>query len=48
MIATCLAPTAIIGGLIGAGLTHRISLTWLRIALIAVMAWAAARLLGLL
>ncbi|MHC5029125.1 MAG: sulfite exporter TauE/SafE family protein [Planctomycetota bacterium] len=47
-IAACLAPTAIIGGLIGASLTHRISLRWLRIALILVMTWASAKMLGAL
>ena len=48
LIAACLAPTAIAGGLIGAGLTHRLPLRWIRLAFILLMIWASAGMLGVL
>ena len=47
LIAAFLAPTAIVGGHIGAGLTHSLPLAWVRIALTIVLALASAKLLGL-
>ena len=47
-IAACLAPTAIVGGLLGAGLTHRLPLFWVRLAFVLLMSWAALNMLGLL
>ena len=46
-LAVCLAPTATIGALIGAGLTHALPLRWVRLAFILLMSWASARMLGL-
>jgi len=46
LIAGLLIPTAIIGGVLGAGLTHRMPLTWLRIVFIALLCAAAVRMLG--
>ncbi len=43
-----MAPTALVGSQIGAGLTHKLPVKWVRIAITAVLAAAAARLLGLL
>ena len=48
LIAACLAPTAIVGGLIGAGLTHSMPLRWLRLAFIALMSLGCLKFLGLL
>ncbi len=48
LIAACLAPTAMAGALVGAGLTHTLPLRWVRLAFILLMSWAAARMLGLL
>lgn len=47
LIASCLAPTAIVGGFIGAGLTHGLPLRWIRVAFIIVMAIASAKFLGI-
>ena len=47
LIAAFLAPTAIVGGHIGAGLTHSLPLAWVRIALTVVLALASAKLFGL-
>ena len=46
-IAACLAPTAIIGGLLGASLTHVLPLKWINIVLLILLALAAAKFLGL-
>ncbi len=48
MIAACLAPTAIVGGLLGGGLTHSLPLKAVRGALVVVLAVAGAKYLGLL
>jgi uncharacterized membrane protein YfcA len=47
LIAACLAPTAIIGALIGAGFTHSLSMRLVRGAFILLLTYAAARYLGL-
>ncbi len=47
MLAAILAPTAIIGGLIGGRLTHILPLTWVRLAFILLLSWACADMLGL-
>ncbi len=47
-IAACLAPTATLGALFGAGLTHRLPLTWVRVAFLVFLGWAAAQMLGIL
>jgi uncharacterized membrane protein YfcA len=46
-IALCLAPTAILGGLLGAGLTHSLPLRWVRLAFILLLAAASGKFLGL-
>ncbi len=46
LIAACLAPTAVIGGLIGARLTHTLKLKWVRLAFLLLLALAAARMVG--
>lgn len=48
LLATCLVPTAMIGALIGARLTHKLPIKLLRIAFILLMLWACANMLGLL
>jgi uncharacterized membrane protein YfcA len=45
-IAACLAPTAIIGGLLGASLTHVLPLKWINIVLLILLAAASAKFLG--
>ncbi len=47
LVAVCLAPTAMVGALIGAGLTHALPLRWVRLAFILLMSWASAKMLGL-
>ncbi len=47
LIAAALAPTAMVGALIGAGLTHTLPLRWVRVAFILLMTWASASMLGL-
>jgi hypothetical protein len=47
-IAAWLAPTAIVGGLMGAGLTHQLPLFWIRLTFILLMTWASLEMLGLL
>lgn len=44
-IAACLAPTAIVGGLIGAGFTHSLPLRWIRAVLLVLLAIACWRFL---
>jgi hypothetical protein len=48
LIAACLAPTAVIGGLLGAGLTHRLPLKWVRIVFIMLLTVAALKMLDLI
>lgn len=48
LIASCIVPTAIIGALFGAKLTHVLPLRVLRIAFISLMVWACVNMLGLL
>ncbi len=45
LIAACLAPTAIIGSMIGANLTHALPLKWVRIAFITLLLAACIRYL---
>jgi uncharacterized membrane protein YfcA len=45
VLAACLAPTAIVGGLVGAALTHRLPLRWIRVAFILLMGWASVSML---
>jgi hypothetical protein len=47
LLAACLAPTATLGALLGAGLTHTLPLRWVRLAFILLMGWASARMLGI-
>ena len=47
-IVACLAPMALLGGFIGAGLTHRLPLREIRIVFSVVLLVVAARLSGLL
>lgn len=47
LLASALAPTAIIGGFVGAGLTHRVPVNAMRIVMSLVLAIMAARMLGL-
>lgn len=47
LIALCLAPTAIVGGFIGASLTHALPLDWIRVALVVLLLTGALRMLGL-
>lgn len=47
MIAAILIPSAFLGGMIGAGLTHRLPLSYVRVAFVLLMSWAALRMLGL-
>jgi len=47
LIAACLAPTAIIGALFGAGLTHSLPMRFVRAAFILLLTYASARYLGL-
>ncbi|MCH7572184.1 MAG: sulfite exporter TauE/SafE family protein [Planctomycetes bacterium] len=46
LVAACLAPTAAIGALVGAGLTHALPVRWVRVAFILLMVWASANMLG--
>lgn len=43
-IAGCLAPTAVVGGLIGAKMTHSLQLKWVRVAFLLLLTMAAARM----
>lgn len=47
LIAACLAPTAFLGGMIGAHLTHSLNLRWVRLAFIIIMMWASLNMLGI-
>ncbi|MHC5113563.1 MAG: sulfite exporter TauE/SafE family protein [Planctomycetota bacterium] len=44
-LAAVLAPTALIGALIGAGLTHNLPLRWVRLAFLVLIAWAGTSML---
>lgn len=46
VIAGVLAPTAIIGSLVGARLTHVLPLSWIRAVLVFLLSWAAMKFLG--
>ncbi len=48
LLAACLVPTAMIGALIGARLTHKLPIKLLRIAFILLMIWASVNMLDLL
>lgn len=48
LIAACLAPTAVLGGLLGAGFTHSLPLRWLRLFFVVLLTLACAKFLGLL
>ena len=48
LIAACLAPTAVLGGLLGGRLTHALPLNWVRVAFILLMSWASLNMLGVL
>jgi uncharacterized membrane protein YfcA len=47
-LAACLAPTAVLGGLIGGRLTHSLPLSWVRVAFILLLIWASLDMLGIL
>ena len=46
MIAILLAPTALAGGFLGAGLTHRLPLKWIRVAFVSLLVIASIRMLA--
>jgi uncharacterized membrane protein YfcA len=48
LTAACLAPTALLGALIGAWLTHHLPVRWVRVAFILLMIWASLDMLGVL
>jgi uncharacterized membrane protein YfcA len=48
MIAACLAPTAVIGGLFGGRLTHILPLNVVRLAFVVLLLWASASMLGVI
>jgi len=45
-VAAFLAPTAVIGGLLGARLTHTLRLKWVKVAFLLLLSLAAARMVG--
>lgn len=45
-LAVWLLPTAIVGGIIGATLTHALPLKWVRTAFVLLLLWASGRMLG--
>jgi len=45
ILAICLAPTALLGGLLGASLTHRFPIRWIRLAFILLLCVACVRFL---
>ncbi|MHC4710593.1 MAG: sulfite exporter TauE/SafE family protein [Planctomycetota bacterium] len=47
LTAACLAPTAVLGALIGAWLTHHLPVRWVRLAFTLLMIWASLDMLGL-
>ncbi len=48
LLAACLAPTAMVGALVGAGLTHTLPVRLVRLAFILLMVWASAQMLGIM
>jgi uncharacterized membrane protein YfcA len=48
LTAACLAPTAVLGALIGAWLTHHLPVRWVRLAFTLLMVWASLDMLGIL
>ncbi|MHC4102347.1 MAG: sulfite exporter TauE/SafE family protein [Planctomycetota bacterium] len=48
LTAACLAPTAVLGALIGAWLTHHLPVRWVRVAFTLLMIWASLDMLGIL
>ncbi|MEM1445259.1 MAG: sulfite exporter TauE/SafE family protein [Planctomycetota bacterium] len=44
LLAACLAPTAFLGGRLGASLTHALPIRWVRLAFVVLMVVAAARM----
>ena len=48
IIAGCFIPTAMIGGWLGAKLTHSLRIRYVRIAFILLLCWAAWKMLGLM
>lgn len=47
LIAICLIPTAILGGMVGARLAHALPLWWVRLAFTLLMCWACLEMLGI-
>jgi uncharacterized membrane protein YfcA len=45
-LAACLIPTAMIGAVIGADLTHRVPSRGVRMAFLVLMCWAGVQMLG--
>ncbi len=45
--AALLVPTAIVGSYLGAGLTHKLPITWVRVAFMLLILWSAFKLLGI-
>lgn len=48
LFAALLTPTAIVGAYLGAGLTHKLPIIWVRLAFVLLMVWASLKMLGLL
>ena len=48
ILAAYLAPTATIGALIGARLTHTLPLRWVRLAFVLLIVWASLSMLGVI
>ncbi len=48
LLAACLAPTATVGAIIGAGLTHRVPARAMRLAFILLLSWAGAQMLNMI
>jgi uncharacterized membrane protein YfcA len=46
-LACCIIPSAVAGGLIGAGLTRRVPVMALRVAFVVLLSWAGAQMLGM-
>ncbi|MCH8007210.1 MAG: sulfite exporter TauE/SafE family protein [Planctomycetes bacterium] len=47
-IAACIAPTAMVGALFGAGLTYRLPIAGVRVAFIVLASWVSVHMLGVL
>lgn len=48
VLAGILAPTAVIGGMLGAWLTHKLPVRWVRVVMVFLLIFAAARLSGIM